>query len=286
MPNVILISYPSGGFGNFLFHALTEHADSTYSPGNLKFNFSKTGNSHDTTKYTQIYYRDPLDYVLTIPDRNKKTLVLCDNGIENDSYAKINQVFNNATIVRTVIDSSVRPVIYQTCIVKAKRSNLDIETQNQVANNWLDYNEDYAKRENFTLFYHNWNFGWNPVSDHNVVNVSLEQLITDPVECLTSLITQLGCQLIEHDELIRLCCQWQASNQEYFDVYWQWERINAALDNDINLNINEVTSLHSQGYINYCIEKKFNITIPVYDYKDWFIDTNQILQMVNQIIHD
>jgi hypothetical protein len=286
MSNIVLISYPSGGFGNFLFHALTEYADSTYKPDNSEFNFSKTGNSHTTTKYTNVYFKDPTDYVLVVPDQSKKTLVLCDNGINNDSYTKINQVFDNAKIVRTVIDTDIRPVIYQTCIVKAKESDLVTETQDRVLNNWIDCNEDYAIRENFTLFYHNWNFGWEPVADYNVLNVSLEQLITDPVACLTRLIEQLGCRVVKNDMLEQFCHQWQTSNQQYFDVYWHWKRIDSALGNNINLNINNITSLHDQGYINYCIERKFNVKIPVYDYRYWFVDTSQILQMVSQIIHD
>lgn len=283
MSDIILISYPPGGFGNFLFHALTEYADSTYKPVNSEFSFSKTGNSHSTTKYTKIYFKDPSDYIVSVPDQTKKTLVLCDNGIDNDSYEKINQVFNNATIVRTVIDPAVRPVIYQTCIVKAKESDPNVETQQQVLNNWTDYNEDYAKRENFTLFYHNWSFGWDAVTDHNVINVSLEHLITNTVGCLIDLITRLGCQVIKIGQLEEFCQQWQTSNQQYFDVYWQWQRINSAFDSNTNLSINNITSLHDQGYINYCIERKFNVTIPVYDYRDWFVDTNQILQMISYL---
>ena len=272
---MILISYPSGGFGNFLFHVLTEFADNTYKPDNSNFEFDLVGRSHQTIKYTKIYFHDR-DYTLLLPDTDKECLILCDNGINNDSYAKINTVFHGATIIRTVIDNSVRPIIYKTCVVKAQNSDTIKETKKQVNTNWIDSAKDYSIRENFTLFYHNWPFGWGPMD--GCINISIEQLINSPVDTVVKLINAIKGNVLDLDlkSLTELCNNWIVSNQSYFKIYYDWQRINIALDQNRSIDLNNITDLHDQGYINYCLEKKFNYTIPVYDYRNWFQNTLEI----------
>jgi hypothetical protein len=282
--NLMLISYPSGGFGNFLFYVLTEFSNNTVKVDNTQFKFGPTGNSHSTKKYTDVYFYDPDKYTIPILDPNKLTLILCDNGINNDSYEKIKKTFLNARIIRAVIDSSVRPIIYQTCIVKAKNSNLVDENKMHVLTHWNDFNEDYAKRENFTLMYHQWPFKWNKVNDPTIINLSLEYLITNPVGCVSELIKSTGGQVINKEKFIDCCHQWKQVNQLYFKIYYEWEAIKNSLENSQNIDISHITDLHEQGYINYCIECKFNVIIPVYDYKNWFTCTEQIQKMVNQLI--
>ena len=48
-----VIMYPTGGYGNFLYHVLTEFVKDTVKPKGQQFNFSTTGNSHQTYKYTE-----------------------------------------------------------------------------------------------------------------------------------------------------------------------------------------------------------------------------------------
>jgi len=280
--NVIVISYPSGGFGNFLFHVLTEFANDTYKVPNDGFLFSTNGNSHNTTKYTSIYFHDPDHYTLMIPDPTKKTIVLCDNGINNDTYHKVKLAIPNCTIIRLCITEKVKPVIYQTCTVKALRSDVIVDTLDQVSANWTDAHENYAARENFTLMYHNWKFKWE-YSDDAQINLSIEELITNPVSCLTQVIRDIGSIPINLDKLDALCGDWQKANQQYFKVYYDWAKIEAALDTEQHIDISNIIDLHSQGYINYCIEKKYDIVIPVYDYRDWFTNTKDIAKSVEKI---
>lgn len=282
--NLMLVSYPAGGFGNFLFHVLTEFSSNTVKTDNAQFNFGITGNSHSTKKYTDVYFYDPDTYPVPTLDPDKITLILCDNGINNDSYEKIKKTFSDATIIRAVIDLGVRPIIYQTCIIKAKNSNLETENKMHVVAHWNDYNEDYAKRENFTLMYHQWPFKWERIDDPTVINLSLEYLITNPVDCISGLIASTGGQLINKEKFIDCCDQWKQVNQPYFKIYHEWKTIEYSLDHAQNTNISHITDLHEQGYINYCIERKFNVIIPVYDYKNWFTCTEQIQKMVNQLI--
>jgi len=275
---MILISYPSGGFGNFLYHCLTEFASNTYKPHNSKFKFDVLGRSHNTKKYMPVYFHDPEEYTFALPDSDLECLILCDNGINNDSYTNINKIFPGAKIIRMVIDDAVRPIIYKTCVVKAQNSDTVTETIQQVDANWIDSNEDYAVRENFTLLYHNWPFKWH--SDVQCINVSLEDLIVNPVKTIKYLIGQINGTTINYDQLQDLCCQWKAQNEQYFKIYWSWQRIDSALNSEFDIDLSDITDLHDQGYINYCIERDYNVIIPVYDYRAWFTSTKHIKEMI------
>jgi hypothetical protein len=279
--DIILISYPSGGFGNFLYHVLTEHAAQTVKVNN-KFNFNSIGNSHNTIKYTSTYFHEPDLYIprITIDPSGNRIVVLCDNGILNDSYIKISKVFPNAIVVRAVIDPEIRPVIYQTCIVKAMESSPLEETRNHITTNWTDGDKDYSARENFTLLYHNWPFKWDTVSQKNIVNLSLKKLIDDPVATILNLIRALGMTSINDKELTNLCFDWLSANKKYFNIYHKWKEIEASLISDTPVDLTDITDLHEQGYINYCVERMYNVTIPVYDYRDWFINTTKIKEMI------
>lgn len=273
--SIAVISYPSGGFGNFLYFVLTKFADRTVKIHNSNFEFSANGNSHATPKYTRSWLKDPDNYEIGFKcPEDKISLVLCDNGINNDGYDKLRLIFKDSTIVRVNIDYNTRPVIYQTCIIKAMQSDINSENIERVGNSW-DTLEPYAIRENYTLFYHNWPFKWQP--DPTTLNVSLEKLITQPAETIRWLISELGCNPIDHKELNNLCADWLLKNQQYFKIYHQWNKIESALQTKSNISLDHITDLHDQGYINYRIEKMFNCVIPVYDFRDWFSDTQQIL---------
>lgn len=281
--NIILISYPSGGFGNFLYYILSEFADQTVKLSNNQLIFGDDGNSHSIVKYTNTYFMDPVDYSLQcdIDPQDNKILILCDNGINNDKYDKITSTFPNAKIVRIVIDPAVRPIIYQTCIVKAMRQDFVDNHSEHIKNNWSDSSEEYAQRENFTLLYHDWSYGWRP--NELTVNLSVEQLLTHPTDTIKELINQLGMQLVNESKLKTVLDDWFISNEKYFNVYFHSKLILTALENKENIDISHITDLHTQGYINYCIEQQYNIEIPVYEYRHWFQSTEQIQQAINEI---
>ena len=280
MTNTILISYPSGGFGHFIYHALSCHGSNTYKFDH-EFKFSSNGNSHSTKFYIKRYYKDPETFEYTVPDAQKISLILCDNGFLNDSLRKIKLRFPKDRIIRLFIDPVVRPAVYTTCVIKAMKSELLLENTNQIEQHWTDAETDYAKRENFTLFYHNWKFGWGPVDGE--INVSIKELYLDPVNTISNLIKSIDCEVIDLDGLIALCNEWKHINRQYFEVYDLYTELETALENNTHMDISHVTDLHSQGYINYRLEKKFNITIPVFNYRDWFKNSDQIKDMVRKL---
>jgi hypothetical protein len=226
---------------------------------------------------------DPAEYYpqCDIDPQDNKVLVLCDNGINNDKYDKIKLVFPNATIIRMVIDPAVRPIIYQTCVVKAMRQDFNDNHSEHIKNNWSDSAEDYAQRENFTLLYHDWSYGWEP--NELTVNLRFEQLLIQPIDTIKELINQLGMQIVNESKLKTVLDDWFIANEKYFNVYFHSKLILTALENKENIDISHITDLHEQGYINYCIEQRYNIDIPVYDYRDWFQSSEQIQQIINKI---
>ena len=108
----------------------------------------------------------------------------------------------------------------------------------------------------------------------------------NPVESLVELIVRLGFSPINVNKLKDLCDTWKIANQKYFQIYFEWQNINNALDSNTDYNLDSITSLNDQGYINYCIEKKYNVTIPVYDYRNWFKTTDEIVSMLKILKND
>ena len=280
--DIICINFPTGGFGNFFYQILTVFAQETIKPTTSTFNFSFTGDSHNNEKLTNIYHSLEYDPWIAVDFENKIIPVLCDFGINNDSTDHIVDLFPNAKILRIVINHAMRPVVYQTCIKKALTTTPTEATTTHVQSFWPDASEDYAIRENFTIFYHNWAYGW--LEDTNVINFNLEHLIANPQQSIFELFKLLNLTLINSDMLNNVINQWITLNQQYFKIYSDTITILSALDKNQNIDISNITNLHDQGYINYCIESKYNVTIPVYDYKTWFRNTNEIKLLVEKYV--
>lgn len=283
--NIILISYPSGGFGNFLYYALSTFARETPKFDNSSFAFSDTGNSHAVVKYGHIF-KNVLTRLDKDLDYSKRVLILCDNGIMDDSYNTPLSMFPNATIVRTVIDEQVRPVIYQTCVLKAmENNNLDNAVLDHVIDKWG--NSDVSSvRENYTLMYHNWPFlKWQKQDDINIVNVSLKKLILDPYATLVMLFNHLKITCIDYVGLLSYCTEWASANAQFFNIYHAWNIIEHALDNKHIIQL-DTRDIHEQGYINYRIEKKYGILIRQNDYSMWFNSTADIFNMLENKLYD
>ena len=278
---IILISYPSGGFGHFLYHVLANFTNEAISCDESSCIFSEVGDNHSSNQYTNTFFHDTQNYypTISISPENKIIMVLCDNGINNDGYTTVKKVFPNARIVRLVIDDPIRPVIHQTCTIKASRTTtLFDDISERVESAWENPTEPYAIRECYSLFYHNWSYGWGNNSD--TYNVSIELLITDTYNTIVKLYDSLNLTISNPIKLQIQIENWYNANSIYFNVYYESTRIIDGLVNNTSLNISHITDLHTQGYINYMLEKKYNIIIPVYDYKDWFKTTNDMQEMI------
>lgn len=279
--NVLVISYPSGGFGNFIYHLLSAYADNTVKIGGHKFNFSSTGNSHNNKRYTDPIKQLSSDYKIQFQDSKNLHLVTYDPGINNkqDKFLKLKKYFPNAKIVNCHLTDAIRPVIYKTFMIKAHNKNPVNHSIKTVEQNWQTCS-DYTIRENFTLFYNQWSWHWPALSQNGVINFNLESFITNPFYTLNQLIESTGGKLINKNKCKKTLQEWYKSNFKYFEIYWLCKELERSLDNFENFNLEYVKDLHDQGYLNHWIETKYNIQIPVYNYRHWFKNTEQILQMV------
>lgn len=198
--DIIVITYPPGGFGNFLFFILTEFVEETVKVNNSNFEFSLSGDSHSTAKYCVTFdsriHKVRYPCFSTADIRNKKILILSDSGVEHPSIDCITHRFPNAQIIRTYSDVKSKLLLYLTSKEKAMK---DISELSQ------DWESDGLAK---------YLSQWLPVS--NAHNISLTNLVSEPVETIKSLVAQLNLTLINEDRLATVCNNWKESNSKYF----------------------------------------------------------------------
>ena len=117
--NIILIMYPTGGYGNFLYYLLTEYFSNTVKVKN-KFQFSSSGDSHQIIKYTSPFLLgasynkiQQFTYNYIVNDKKaydqilsgKKFIVLCDTGNLVDTIKIKELYFPNASVIRCHAES-------------------------------------------------------------------------------------------------------------------------------------------------------------------------------------
>lgn len=134
--NIIVIMYPTGGYGNFLYKVLTDYLEHTVKIEDPDFTFSESGNSHKSKKYTEIfdlgsaYYEKRLktfsyDYRIldeTVLDQiqmGKLIVVLADTGNLGDNVNFIRRYFPHAKIIRIYAESfKEKFIVWQNCVNK------------------------------------------------------------------------------------------------------------------------------------------------------------------------
>lgn len=277
-PELYFLSYPSGGYGYFVYHVITNFFDRFQFQQLHHLKFDNLGTSHKAKLQHPVWHHDPDNYSFSV-DQNRPNLLLIDNGLHNEKYTVLRKKFPEGLILRLCIDKNVRPVIYNTYLAKAKQTDLITENIDHIQSNWNGKVEDFEIREHYTLFYHQWPLGWTQSEETQVLNLSLQKLITTPLLFFQDLAQELTCRITNSEILQSLLDDWNRANQTYFKVYYTWIELNRCLDSNQNLVLPEL-DLHEQGYINYCIEQKYDVIIPVYDYKDWFKTSNDIKEMV------
>lgn len=130
--NCVVIMYPTGGYGNFLYYLLSTYLTDTVKPKTTEFKFSSDGNSHTFPKYTETFNlnRKQFNYTYGIEDYcidqindGKKFLVLADVGNLGDNVRFVKRYFTNATIIRTYAKSfEEKFLVWYNCVSKTSVS--------------------------------------------------------------------------------------------------------------------------------------------------------------------
>lgn len=131
--NCVVIMYPTGGYGNFLYYLLSVFLKNTVKTTYTDFKFDSTGNSHTFPKYTEIFNlnKEKFNYTYNIDDcyvdqinNGKKFLVLADVGNLGDNVRFLKRYFPNATIIRTYAKSfEEKFLVWYNCISKTSLSS-------------------------------------------------------------------------------------------------------------------------------------------------------------------
>lgn len=134
--NCILIMYPTGGYGNFLYCLLNEHLDSTIKLNHRDWAF-EYGNSHSYPKYTESFLLGKATWQGTLKSfsynygvltneaseqisRGKQFVVLADVGNKGDNVKFLRRYFPNSKIVRVYAETFVEKLILWTnCMTKS-----------------------------------------------------------------------------------------------------------------------------------------------------------------------
>jgi len=289
-PNIIVIVYPPGGYGYFLNYVFTHFFKETVKIEETGQLFDTVGTMHYQKTYAKAINStnfDDYQLEVSVPfSKSEKIVLLYDCGTANESYShldtcqQVHKKFPNSIIIKSVIDKQSIAVFCNTSSAKTSYLFDHIGPLNQ----WNSPQEDYSIREYWSLWFHSNPFYFTECFDFNVVNVQLSKLITNPVKTITNIADKLNLTIINHNKLRVFCRKWIKTQLPYFKILSIQRRIMRCINNNINLDISNITNLRDQGYINYCIEREFNVTIPVYNYRDWFKNTNEIKEMLKNYV--
>ena len=301
--NLLLINYPSGGYGfylarlinrfvtnvvqtddRFLFdrlgtsHSLPLVVGTNVSQTDDCFLFDHLGTSHSLSPVVgHVQFCKPVDdmYQLEIQKQKYVTIPYCP-GIPNDNLHNLKNNFPNAKIIRLCYQDNVWPLVFQNCILKAASGTLE----DNVEFNYEKFgsSDDWARRENFSLLFehHHYRTMWK--AHDKCLNIDIFELLTATQDCLQQVANFIGGSTINLDDLSLKHQQFLKANPntiqhlEIFDIV-----NNLHVDRDLT----HINQLYHQSVLNFYVQLKFNFVIPSNDYANWFTNTKEIVTMLN-----
>lgn len=245
----------------------------------INSSFDNNGTSHRYPLHfrTWTYFSSNFELFENFNFENKIPVCLVDSGICNDSPDLIFKNFKDAKVIRMCIDKHAKSIVSQTCREKAEKISYKFYS-----------NLEWEKREQFSLWYHYMDqttdfYINNFKPDSRCINVNISDLFLNFENIISKLENLFGKR--KSNSIKKLHKEFLLKNEKYFLAEKTWLDIEHALDNNIDFELKENYTLHDQGYINYCLEKKFKLKeIPPYDYREWFKNTQEIRNCL-KLIH-
>jgi hypothetical protein len=265
---IYCVWYPSGGFGHFINAVLSLHGSNFVRPTNA-IAFGADGNAHSLALTVPKYFHDR-PYEKFAFDDSSNYSVLIDNGINNCSKT-FQKTFNGSKVIKLCYNDLSWPVVAKTSIIKASRSSLDQELI--INNNW-PVNETWAVREKYSLYLkeHTLRSAWQP--DPDCYNLDIYTLLSyQTLKVFLDDITGIS----EFDSLYNKW--WRANHKYFFPVVEAVDIVNSINQQQIK-DLSHITDIWDQAVINYILDLKLGIDIPVNDYPDWFQNTDQIFKLL------
>ena len=298
---LLLVHYPAGGFGHFLYYLLTQHAKETVSiPSFLRF--SDTGDAHRQYRYLPDYTHDwrpgfsyELKSMLPLSESSIKVLP-CDNAI-NANMTNMKKNFPNARILRVCVESESRLTLLKLNVQKALRlSVIDWVTRDVLPNlvsvepinfsQWVIHKAIWRSADEYYV-------KWHPLRDTTITNLSLTNFLLDPIKEFERVCSHLNLTVVNRDKLVSTIDQWKEIHTEYLRLPVDWKRIEYALDHGENLDLEFLDDWYARANVLYNVCKKYNLRVPVTTFNhdpcpvevqqhilNGFVDTNDILNFV------
>ena len=265
---IYCVHYPSGGFGHFINAILTLRGKEFVRP-KKNLEFSHNGDSHAldlvVPKYQGGWWPGGIEFL-----DNKNYCVLIDNGIHNEAHNKFKSTFPDSKTIKICYSDYSWPVVARTVIEKARGST--IEKQLPV-DNWST-DDPWAQREKYFLFLrdHTLRHAWRSVDENDIY---IDDLYVDYEEFVNTLNAVTKIEWCED-----LWNQWRVANAKYIDPVVTARKIIDYASVGWSYNLSDITDVWTQAVIYYYIWLTFNIEVPHNDFADFFVNTDQIRELV------
>jgi hypothetical protein len=280
--NLLLINYPSGGYGFYLAR-LINHFVTNIVQTTDTFLFDRRGRSHSLPLVVGHIHFEQNCILSTVDDRYQSeiqkqkyvTIPYCP-GILNDTTSNLKHNFPNAKIIRLCYHDNVWPLIFQNCILKAASGTLEDNVEFDCEK--FGSSDDWARRENFSLLFthHHYRTMWK---DHDkCLNIDIFELLTATQDCLHQVANFIGGSIINLDDLPNRHQQFLNANP---NTVCHLEILDIVKNLNINRDLTHINQLYHQAVLNFYLQLKFNFIIPSNDYADWFTNTKEIVTMLN-----
>ena len=298
---ILVISYPAGGFGHFIFYLLTHFTKETVKvPDELQF--SPTGDSHQQHRYIFPWHRNNNPYYqfdcssVSPLDPDDIKIIIHDAGHNNEDQ-DVRDYFPNARFIKVCAEPEVRIALLELSVAKALNISWDAWFYQTIPS--APIKQGFSEKTPWTLHqlvWRNVNFTFPkfcPSGYPNVTNVSLKNFIVDTERTFRKLARDLNLTVINDQLLQTKLHEWSNVHQRYVNSVKLWQTIDRALDHGTYLDLTDVADWVTKSMIFYNVCNKYYIKVPAMEWLnlptpdhikkvvlDGFTSTDHILNFV------
>lgn len=281
MTKIVSVQYPSGGFGHFMHVILSTHCKK-FNGKKINYKFGPGGDSHNypvgLPKYHKLSTFNKTTYQQCLNNiTSEYSTVLIDSGIDNDSN-EFQQIIIPNISIRVCYNDWTWPLLarmfYTRCMSAVNGTEQNI---NQwifpLSTEWECHDAAWAKREKFFLYLRDHEFRYSWRENHSTLNIPIDYILD------YSLLKTSLEQFFVLDDFDILYQHWYQTNYKHFkfflDAKFVWDNLHNRVD------LSHITDLFTQSLVYYYIWLKYNIETPHNDYHEWFTNTKDIIEMLN-----
>jgi len=249
---------------------LTLHGKDFVRPRNL-LEFSTNGNSHQldlvVSKYSHECWTGNIEFL-----DNKNYCVLIDNGINNEGD-RFRSTFPDSTVIKICYSDRSWPIVARTMIDKAMNSSLEEQLR---VTEW-NTNEPWARREKYFLFLrdHQLRCSWRHTSGYPN-SIYVDDLVEKYSTCFDILNS-----IVPINDFENVWLKWRVTNSTYIDPVVTASSIISNVSNSKCMDISNIKDIWTQAIVYYYIWIEFGVEVPHNTYSDWFTNTEDIVNMLN-----